>query len=159
MSAASRYIKSLGRLQWVIENQSKDLDHADSMLQPPFQGNCLNWNLGHIMVYREQNLGRLDGESAYDPEEFAIYGAGSPALTDPDLAVPLDELLERLATLKDKFVAALENVSEAQLAEILNPERGTTLDDYLDFQMFHEALHLGELTLLRQLAGKDDQVI
>ena len=37
--------------------------------------------------------------------------------------------------------------------------RGLSLDDYLDFQMFHESLHLGELTLLRQLAGKDDQVI
>ena len=159
MSAATRYIKSLGRLQWVIENQTKDISHAESMLQPPFRGNCLNWNLGHIMVYREQNLGRLDGESAYDPEEFAIYGAGSPPLTDPDLAVPLDELLTRLAVLNEKFAAALEDVSEEQLAEILNPERGTTLDDYLDFQMFHEALHLGELTLLRQLAGKDDKVI
>ena len=159
MSAINRYKTYMNRHQWVIEKQAEGLSHADSMLQPPFRSNCFNWNLGHILVYRLQNLGRLDGATTYDEEEFKIYGGGSEPLTDPDMAVPIDELLARLKDASDAFIQALEEKRDEDMEAILDEERGTTLRDRLDFHMFHEALHLGELGVLRQLAGTDDKVI
>ena len=41
-------ITALGRNLDVIKAQTKGLSHADSLLQLPFRGNCLNWVLGHI---------------------------------------------------------------------------------------------------------------
>ena len=159
MSDINRYKTYLSRHQWVIDKQAEGLTHADSMLQPPFRSNCFNWNLGHILVYRLQNIGRLDGETSYDDEEFKIYGGGSEPLTDPNMAVPVDELLRRLKDASEVFVTVLDGLTEADMAKVIDEERGTTVADRLDFHMFHEALHLGELGVLRQLAGTDDKVI
>ena len=159
MSGKERLKTFMKRHQGVIERQSVDLTHADSMLQPPFRGNCFNWNLGHILVYRLQNLGRIDGETVYDDEEFKIYGGGSEPLTDSDMAVPMEELMERLKAASEAFVAALDEKTDEDLQTVVDEDRGTTLEQRLDFHMFHEALHIGELGVLRQLAGTDDKVI
>lgn len=50
----------------------------------------MNRNLGHIRIYREQYLGVLGGVSKPDPAEFAVYGTGSPPLTDASTAISLD---------------------------------------------------------------------
>jgi len=34
----------------VITLQTKELTHADSLLQLPCRGNCLNWVLGHSVT-------------------------------------------------------------------------------------------------------------
>ena len=51
----------LGTANNVIKQKTEGLTHADSMLQLPIPANCMNWILGHIMVYREQYLGVIDG--------------------------------------------------------------------------------------------------
>lgn len=73
---------------WCIEAENRSIksktvgsSHSDSMKQLPFPANCMNWNIGHLMVYRDEYLGALDGVSRADPAEFAIYGAGSEPLT------------------------------------------------------------------------------
>ncbi len=96
MTAISQFVNSMKRIDGIIKRKTEGLNHEDSMRQLPFPGNCMNWNLGHILVYRMQYLGILDGVSKPDPAEFAIYGGGSDPLTDSSKAMPLPTLLARL---------------------------------------------------------------
>jgi uncharacterized damage-inducible protein DinB len=133
--------------------QIEGLSHADSMKQLPFPANCMNWNLGHIMVYREQYLGVIEGVNAADSDAFALYGAGSEPLTDSAKAIPLTTLIERLDASSERLTAAFQSLSPAKLTEPYESHAGDSLDDYLHFYaVFHEAYHLGQIEVLRELA-------
>jgi len=153
MPTKSQYISHLQLIDRIMKGKSAELTHEDSMRQLPFPGNCLNWNLGHILVYRMQYLGVIDGSSKPDPDEFALYGGGSEPLTDSNKAIPLETLLQRLDEASAMIIAALEAMTPEKLTEIYDAEKGTTVDDRLHFYMvFHEAYHAGQLELLRELA-------
>ena len=133
--------------------RTEGLSHADSMKQLPFPANCMNWNIGHLMVYREQYLGVIDGVSDANSAEFALYGAGSDPLTDSDKAIPLNTLIERLDQASARLKAAFEAMDPDQLNAPYESHAGQTLGDYLHFYaVVHEALHLGQLEILRELA-------
>ncbi len=153
MHSPTLYVSMLGTVNNIIKQKTEGLSHADSMLQLPFPANCMNWILGHIMVYRAQYLGVIDGVSKPDEDEFALYGFGSEPLTDPDKAIPLETILARLDELSDQVVAALEKMPESRLDELLDEEKGVTVDQRLHFYLvFHEAMHAGQLEPLRELA-------
>jgi len=152
MSTTIQYINSLKRIDSIIKRKTEGLTHEDSMRQLPFPGNCMNWNLGHILVYRMQYLGVI-GVSQPDPAEFAIYGGGSQPLTDSSKAIALDVLLGRLDEASARVIEALESMPGEKLAEVYDAERGTTVDDRLAFYLlFHESYHAGQLELLQELA-------
>jgi uncharacterized damage-inducible protein DinB len=147
------YIDSIERIDRIIKSKTENLTHTDSMKQLPFPGNCMNWNLGHLLVYRMQYLGLLDGTSQADPAEFALYGGGSQPLTDSDKAIPLPVLLERLDDASAQIIAALSALPPERLSEWYDEEKGITLADRLNFYLvFHESYHAGQLELLRELA-------
>ena len=77
MISAAELTGMLARNLGVIERQTGGLTHADSMLQLPFRGNCLNWVLGHIMVYRDAMLKMADAEPLWDKARTMAYGYGS----------------------------------------------------------------------------------
>lgn len=153
MTAISQFVNSMKRIDGIIKRKTEGLNHEDSMRQLPFPGNCMNWNLGHILVYRMQYLGILDGVSKPDPAEFAIYGGGSDPLTDSSKAMPLATLLARLDDATAQVIAALESMPVERLAEIHDAERGTTVEDRLTFYLiFHESYHAGQMEILHELA-------
>ena len=146
-------VGSLGTYNYVIKQKTEGLTHADSMLQLPFPGNCMNWILGHLLVYREQTLGLIDGESGADEGEFAKYGFGSEPMTDPDEAIPLETLLTRLDDASERIVAALNEMPASRLEEIIDEERNVTVGQRLHFYLCsHEAYHAGQLEPLYELA-------
>lgn len=153
MPTTTQFINHLQLMDRIVKGKTEGLTHADSMRQLPFPGNCMNWNLGHLLVYRMQYLGVIDGHSKPDPDEFAIYGAGSDPLTDSAKAIPLETLLTRLDDASAQVIAALEAMPPEKLAELYDAERGTTVADRLQFYLiFHESYHAGQLELLRELA-------
>lgn len=157
MPTPTQYSNHVRFIDQIMRNKTVGLTHADSMKQLPFPGNCMNWNLGHILVYRMQYLGVIDGISKPDPAEFAIYGGGSPPLTDSTKAIPLDVLLRRLDEASQKVTTALQAMPAEKLSEIFDAAKGTTVDDRLQFYaIFHESYHAGQLEILYEfaLAGK-----
>ncbi|MEM7334724.1 MAG: DinB family protein, partial [Chloroflexota bacterium] len=153
MPTPTEYIKRIEFADRIIKMRTEGLTHADSMKQLPFPANCMNWNLGHLMVYRDQYLGVIDGLSQADPEEFKLYGAGSDPLTDSEKALPLEMILERLETASERLKAAFIALPPDQLDESFESFAGETINDYLHFYaVVHEALHLGQLEILRELA-------
>ena len=54
MPTPTQYIDRIEFIDRSIKLRIEGLTHADSMKQLPFPGNCMNWNIGHIMVYRDE---------------------------------------------------------------------------------------------------------
>lgn len=153
MPTVTQYIDHIQLIDRIIKGKTEGFTHEDSMRQLPFPGNCMNWNLGHLLVYRMQYLGTIDGVTQPDPAEFALYGAGSEPLTDSDKAIPLTTLLTRLDDASAAVASALQAMPDGRLGEVLDQERGTTVDDRLQFYIiFHESYHAGQLEILHELA-------
>lgn len=161
MDYKASWIDMLTRNHWVINAQSKGLSHEDSLLQLPFRGNCFNWVLGHVLVYRGIMFKLFDQDPILSDTQKAIYERGSEALTNGEQAIDFHELL------------ALFNRSQAQLLELINNADESLWDEEklsesgkshkvgarLAFFIWHETYHTGQTEYLRQLAGKDDQII
>ncbi len=142
----------------VIRRQVDGLTHEDSLLQPPFRGNCLNWVLGHIVANRNTILSLLDAPPVWSDAEIARYKRSSAPITSENHAeaVQLEEILSDLDCTQERLVAALKGMSPEDMDAIKGEE---TLGQQLAFLHFHEAYHTGQTEQLRQLAGRNDAVI
>jgi uncharacterized damage-inducible protein DinB len=161
MLSANDLAAAFERNIWVINRQTEGLTHADSLMQLPFQGNCLNWVLGHLATNRDDIL-ELLGAPPVMGEDRTRYLRDSEALArEEDGVLPLEELLARLDQGQERIAAALERLSEADLARelSLSNNRTRTLGQQVFFLYFHETYHVGQTELLRQLTGKNDKVI
>ena len=153
--------EAFGRNLGVLQAQTKGLTQADSLLQLPFRGNCLNWVLGHLLDNRDIVLEALGEERIMSDASAAFYRRGSEpmagATTD---ALQLGDLLDQLAQSQERLASALGRATDADMArEVVRGETTTTLGKRVFFLYFHETYHVGQTELLRQLAGKNDQVI
>jgi uncharacterized damage-inducible protein DinB len=160
MISTTQLTEAFGRNLTILQRQADGLTHADSLLQPPFRGNCLNWVLGHMAESRDSTLGAL-GAAPCSGEAVARYARESEPITGDDAgALPLDELLRLLAASQEALAAALSRATPEDLArELTIGPRTTTVGARVFFLYFHETYHVGQTELLRQLAGANDKVI
>lgn len=154
-------IGGLERNLGIIKAQTKGLSHADSLLQLPFRGNCLNWVLGHIATNRNTMLRFLEEEAILSEAHSMRYGYNSePVCGDADDILTLEQLLAALEQGQSALAARLENITPEELAREVQSFLGTTpLGQLIFFLFWHESYHTGQPEYLRQLAGKDDKVI
>ncbi len=146
----------------VLHMQIEGLSHEDSLLQPPFRANNLNWVLGHIIASRSRALALLGAEPVWSKEESAAYARESEPITAEE-AYPLDKLMADLDTAQERLMAALaqttpEDLGPKDLGE-QEEDQERSLGERLSFTYWHEAYHTGQTELLRQLAGVDDKII
>ena len=144
---------------WVIEQQVNGLSHQESLLQLPFRSNCFNWVLGHIVVHRDKALQALGFDPTLNDNQTQIYKRGSDPILDQESAVPLAILLKALKDSHNTLLAELAEISNKKLDAHWDQENKISLGEHLIFLQWHEAYHIGQLEILRQLAGKDDQII
>jgi uncharacterized damage-inducible protein DinB len=154
-------VGGLGRNLDIIKAQTKGLSHADSLLQLPFRGNCLNWVLGHIAGNRDAIVQSLGEEPILSEAQLARYGYGSePVNGEEEGILELAELLATLESAQKRIAARLAGLTQDDLATEVESFLGTTtLAQLLFFLYWHESYHVGHTEILRQLAGKDDAVI
>jgi hypothetical protein len=141
----------------VIERLTDGLTHADSLLTPSFGGNCLNWTLGHLIVTRNRALALVGEAPIWAADTAARYQTGTDPITsaaDPGI-VPLAELLVALTESADRIAAALAGQTVENMAAEQN---GQPVGPSLLGLYWHEAYHIGQLELLRRLAGKTEKV-
>jgi uncharacterized damage-inducible protein DinB len=161
MITTSDFIDAFARNVNIVKMQTKDLTHEDSLIQPPFGGNCLNWVLGHIAENRDHIL-ELLGEPPQIGALGARYKRGSERMTAPDdSTLRLEEILAWLDRAQEHIAMALGRMDEAVLARetTTSNNRTATIGQRVFFLYFHETYHVGQTELFRQLAGKDDKVI
>lgn len=139
----------------VLRMQTKGLTHEDSLLTPPFRANCLNWVLGHIVVYRGRALALLGVDPIWDEAQAAAYNRESEPLQAQD-ALPLERIMADLELTQEQLATAL---AELTAEDLERPVDDQTLAQRLTFAYWHEAYHAGQTEILRQLTGVDDKII
>ena len=161
MITATDLIGALERNLGIIKAQTQGLSHADSLLQLPFRGNCLNWVLGHIAANRNTMLRFLGEEAILSEAHAKRYGYNSePVCGGADDILTLEQLLMVLEQGQSALAAKLLKMTVEELAREVQSFLGTTTLGQLSFFLcWHESYHTGQTEALRQLAGKNDKVI
>ena len=158
--AAKMLIDLLQFNHGIIHQQLNDITHVESLLQLPFQGNCMNWVLAHILTVHQEWLEMLCLPGILTEAEQKAYGYGSEPVTCAEQAIDLDTLVKRLDESLVTVVSRLENITQAELDREVEIWRGKQpLSQALSFFQWHETYHTGQLEQLRQLAGKNDHVV
>jgi hypothetical protein len=145
----------------LIRMQAAGLTHADSLLQPPVRGNCLNWVVGHLLVGRNRVLRALGAEPAVAEAEVARYETESePIAGDATGVWALEDLLALHDRTQERIADALRRATPDDLVkEMMVGERKTTVGQRVFGLYFHDTYHTGQAELLRQLAGTDDKIV
>ncbi len=145
----------------LIKLQTAGLSHADSLIQTPYNINCMNWVLGHIAVNRDNVMRLIEAEPLLSETETLRYKTESDPVTEDGADImQLEKLLEVLTTGQTRIAAALDALSEADLSdEIQVGQRMMPLGTRLYGFYFHDTYHTGQTDLLRQIAGANDKVV
>jgi hypothetical protein len=141
----------------VILAQVEGVTHDESVRQLPFRGNCMNWVIGHLIASHDDVLRVLGLPPTFREDERRRYARESAPITQSEEALPFADLLRTLATSQERLLTALRAATPDELA--VKNERGQTTGERAEFLLWHQAYHIGQLELLRQLAGKNDKVI
>lgn len=157
MLTRDELIKDFERNRRIVQAQCDGLSHADSLLQPPFDSNCLNWTVGHLVVHRDKILKTMGADPVLDPETFARYtNESDPVLADGPDVRQLDELLAALDQTQERLARAIPTID---LDADSGNERQRTVGERIRFLYFHDTYHTGQTELLRAMAGRSDKVI
>jgi uncharacterized damage-inducible protein DinB len=161
MITTEQLSEALARNVQIIRMQCEGLSHEQTLLQPPFRGNCLNWVLGHIAVHRDRILQVLGSEPVLGEAQATRYGHGSsPVTSDDEDVLRLEALLDVLDRGQERIASVLRTATPDDLARpVLHRDRPTTVAQRIFFLYFHDSYHTGQTELLRQLAGTNDQII
>jgi hypothetical protein len=145
----------------LLHLQSAGLSHADSLIQPPYNGNCLNWVLGHITVSRDRVLVLLGVERKLSNDQRLFYETGSePIKVDAPGVIPLEKLLEILTNQQQNIGTRLESMTDQELNRPVHGQEDTRSIMQRIFGLyFHDTYHTGQTEQLRQLTGVNDKVV
>lgn len=146
----------------VINRNVEGVTEDESLVKPQGGGNCLNWVLGHIVVYRGLIL-TMAGSTPVCPEAQAVpYRRGSSP-SDSDVLLDMATLRGYFADSQQRLIPALAMISDEKLAspvpEGLNRSPlKSSIGDALIRLHYHEGYHNGQLGLLRRIAGKEGAI-
>jgi hypothetical protein len=150
----------LRRKQNAIVSAVEGLSHAESLLQLPGEGNCMNWVLGHIATFRDGMLADIRQPEYMTEAEAKLYDAGSKPITVESKSVDFERLVELQTQTYDAISRWLE--SNPAGFERESRQDGPIRKGYLGYwetviehfaqNMGHESIHAGELSALRELA-------
>jgi hypothetical protein len=153
--------KLLSMINNIIKQQTAGLTQADTLLQPQPSGNCMNWVLGHALINQIILLQLLEVESPIDEAELAAYTTDSmPIAGEGSGVLPLERLLEYHDLVHQLMLTRLGEMSDADFErQVESNDRTFSLGWRVFFRQFHLTYHVGQLELLRQMAGKTEKII
>lgn len=140
----------------VLHINLEGVTNDEALVQPQSAGNCINWVVGHLVATRGIALVALGSKPSWPVEEASRYQRHSPPIAGPGDGAPFDRLVQEFDRSQVELEAALGALSDADLARV--HENNETLGQRLAFLHFHEAYHLGQLGLLRRIAGKEGAI-
>jgi hypothetical protein len=161
MIGPQQLAKAFARNTAVLKMQTAGLSHEDSLLQTPYNINCLNWTLGHILAYRDRVLVRSGAEAQFAPGELGRYLRESEPITeDGEGVLPLARLVAAIETSQESIDLSLGRLRDGEFTtESEEDGRMISLADRLHFDYFHDTYHTGQTEILRQVAGTGDSII
>jgi DinB family protein len=142
----------------LLEMNTRDVSHEESLMKPPKGGSCLNQVVGHLTRTRNRALGTMGQKSPYPMEDFDPYDDRTGAPFSRGNALPFDELRRRFKAMQEPLVRAIKGMPPEVLA--MKPPRpftgepNETIGSNLATFVFHECYHVGQTGVLRRVAGK-----
>lgn len=142
----------------LLEMNTADVSHEDSLATPPRGGSCLNQVVGHMARTRNLALGNMGQKSPYPMEDFDPYDDRTGVRFSRENALPFDELRRRFKAMQEPLVRAIKGMSPEAMASP-PPRKITgapdeTVGTNLATFVFHETYHVGQTGVLRRVAGK-----
>lgn len=141
--------------KYCTEKNTEGLSHADSLVQPQSGGNCCNWVLGHIVSTRNVILKLLGEQPIWSEHEAELYQRGSNPINSESEALSLETVLAAFDRSQEQILSALKHKSDEDMNQEIDNE---TLGQKLATLHFHETYHVGQLGLLRRIAGKEGAI-
>ena len=135
----------------IVRRATAGLTDEESLREPPFGGNCLNWLVGHLTVARANILTLLGAPIEWNWAEARAYIPGSAAIAGAEHAQSLGRLLELFDRAQERLVEALGRLSMEELRAVGAATEGKPLGAYLAGYHTHEACHAGEIEVVRRL--------
>jgi uncharacterized damage-inducible protein DinB len=151
-------VYQLGLCHHIVELNTRDISHEESLIAPPQGGSCLNQVLGHLTRTRNLALRGMGQKPPYPMEEFDLYDDRTGVPFAREKAVPFGELRRRYQSLQEPLVKGIGGMSAEALAA--PPQRkmtgapDETVGSQLATFVFHESYHVGQTGILRRMAGK-----
>lgn len=135
------------------EMNLEGMTREHSLVQPEPDGNCANWLLAHL-VQVQNGVMQLVGEAPVwtDPR---LPPSGLAPIRGEGEALDWDAMKTAFLGSRERCLDAIERLSDESLAGMLpNPFGGTIMRaELLSILANHQPYHIGQLGLLRRLAG------
>ena len=126
------------------------ITHEESIYQLPFDHNCMNWILGHIVTNRSHVLETVGVPHPWQEAVRDLYHTETPNIRPEGPSIRFEILVEYLDESVTLLQAALENISDETLEEKHSNYRGEkTRFGHLTGFHWHESFHLGQLEILK----------
>jgi len=114
----------------------------------------VKWIAGHIVNTRISLWSILTGK-ADDPVYSKLFGKGTSGITN-QLFPDINEILEKWETVSSELMKSIENCTDDFLMS--KPPFQTSIPDntmigLIAFMTAHESQHMGQISVLRKLAG------
>lgn len=162
MITIQNYIRLLEGNAEIIKLQSADLTMAEMLTQPANGGNCMLWVLGHLTDNLNEILTIVGGASPENLEDLSRFVRGSQPITAFEAGLPTaEQLLETYDKLHQAILNRLHQTDEDYFDQELElfPGSKATRGWWAYFFSFHHSYHIGQLELLRNLAGHTEHLI
>ena len=143
----------------VLKMNVDGLTQEESLIQPQPGGNCLNWNVGHLLYVYDQILPMLGQSPVLGVDTLQRYGRGTAHIQNAAEALDLAQLMTAWDEAAQRMEAGLESLTPEILDQPApwsprnDPEE--TVGSLLSIVFFHQAYHTGQTGLLRRMAGKE----
>lgn len=161
MITAKEYQSMLeGNLE-VVKEQIKGVSDSEMLIQPPNGGNCMLWTLGHLTESLITILGFLGGEKPAGLADLSRFERGSKPILGPEPGLmTASGLMDAYQVLHQEILEKLAPMTNADFdEEVPGFGRPARRGWMLFFMEFHHAYHIGQLELLRNLAGHTEKII
>jgi hypothetical protein len=142
----------------LLEMNTADISHEESLTIPPRGGSCLNQVVGHLTRTRNMALGSMGQKSPYPMDDFDPYDDRTGVPFSRENALPFDELKRRFKAMQEPLIRVIKGMSPEVMASP-PPRKITgapdeTVGSSLATFVFHELYHVGQTGVLRRVAGK-----
>lgn len=153
MDARAVLAEQVRLLYETVSLNVEGMSEAHSLVQPPGDGNCANWVLGHLTAVHKQFAALLGAEPVW--EHPSLERAGKTPITEAQQAIPWGTMVARFLDSEARILQAMERLPEERLADPLpDPFGGTTPRiGLLAVIAFHQIYHAGQLALSRRIGG------
>ncbi|MBN1305291.1 MAG: hypothetical protein JXA13_12715 [Anaerolineales bacterium] len=126
------------------------ISHEESLLQLPFEHNCMNWIFGHIVTNRSHVLETLGISHEWAEAVRTLYHQDTPPIKPGSPAIKIETLVRCLDESLDLMVSLLTDASDAFMEETYTNYRGEkTRYEHISSFNWHETFHLGQLEILQ----------